>query len=271
MTADPLSRPTSMLSRRRALMLVGAAALCAASPLRARAAVAWRRVPEIVALVGAAEPQEGGVTLDLPFVSENGSSVPLSVAAEGPGVRALHIFAPANPSPQVATFHFTPLSPVAAVETRIRLNESQTVIAVAVLEDGAVRIAEREVRVTVSGCLTSPGTYASDNLFRTRVRVPDRLAAGAIYSGAGSAAGVVESAGGRVLAGAVSGAASTVVASNEVRSRDQMTLTYRLEAAGGRAVLEKTHKRRASADSEDMLTPLVEAAAEAIAARILGD
>ena len=99
----------------------------------------------------------------------------------------------------------------------------------------------------------------------------DRLAAGAIYSGAGSAAGVVESAGGRVLAGAVSGAASTVVASNEVRSRDQMTLTYRLEAAGGRAVLEKTHKRRASADSEDMLTPLVEAAAEAIAARILGD
>lgn len=178
MTADPLSRPTAALSRRRALMLVGAAALCAASPLRARAAGAWRRVPEIVALVGAAEPQEGGVTLDLPFVSENGSSVPLSVAAEGPGVRALHIFAPANPSPQVATFHFTPLSPVAAVETRIRLNESQTVIAVAVLEDGAVRIAEREVRVTVSGCLTSPGTYASDNLFRTRVRVPDRLAAG---------------------------------------------------------------------------------------------
>lgn len=181
MTADQFFRPTSMLSRRRALMLGGAAALCAASPLRARAAGAWRRVPEIVALVGAAEPQEGGVTLDLPFVSENGNSVPLSVAVEAAGVgasvRALHIFAPANPSPQVATFHFTPLSP-AAVETRIRLNESQTVIAVAVLEDGAVRIAEREVRVTVSGCLTNPGTYASDNLFRTRVRVPDRLAAG---------------------------------------------------------------------------------------------
>jgi hypothetical protein len=99
----------------------------------------------------------------------------------------------------------------------------------------------------------------------------DRLAAGAIYSGAGSAAGVVESAGARVLAGAVSGAASTVVMSNEVRSRDQMTLTYRLEAPGGRAVLNKSHKRRAGADSEDMITPLVEVAAEAVAGRILGE
>jgi hypothetical protein len=99
----------------------------------------------------------------------------------------------------------------------------------------------------------------------------DRLAAGAIYSGAGSAAGVVESPGARVLAGAVSGAASTVVMSHEVRSRDQMSLTYRLEAPGGRAILNKSHKRKAGADSEDMLTPLIEVAAEAVAARILGD
>lgn len=164
------------LSRRRLLALAGAAALCRPAP--AQASGAWRRVPEIAALVGDAEPAGGGVTLDLPFVSENGSSVPLAVAAEGAGVRALHVFAPANPSPQVASFHFTPLSPVAAVETRIRLNESQTVIAVAVLEDGALRIAEREVRVTVSGCLTSAGTYAGDNLFRARVRAPGPLAAG---------------------------------------------------------------------------------------------
>jgi hypothetical protein len=99
----------------------------------------------------------------------------------------------------------------------------------------------------------------------------DRLAAGAIYSGAGSAAGVVESAGARVLAGAVSGAASTVVMSHEVRSRDQMALTYRLEVPGGRAVLSKSHKRRAGADSEDMLTPLIEVAAEAVAAKVLGN
>ena len=182
MTASLLSPPAAALSRRRALLLGGAAMMCAASPLRAQTAAAWRRVPEIVALVGEAEPREGGVSLDLPFVSENGNSVSLSVALEGAagggGMRAVHVFAPANPSPQVASFHFTPLSPVAAVETRIRLNESQTVFAVAVLDDGAVLIAGREVRVTVSGCLTNAGTYAGDALFRTRLRVPDRLAAG---------------------------------------------------------------------------------------------
>lgn len=166
------------LSRRQALMLGGAAMLCAAAPARAQSAGVWRRVPEVLALLGEAEPRESAIALDLPFVSENGSSVALSVAADGPGVRALHIFAPANPSPQVATYHFTALTPVAAVETRIRLNESQTVIAVAALDDGSFHIAARDVRVTVSGCLTSPGTYASDNLFRARVRVPDGLAAG---------------------------------------------------------------------------------------------
>ncbi len=99
----------------------------------------------------------------------------------------------------------------------------------------------------------------------------DRIAAGAIYSGAGSAAGVVESAGGRVLAGAVSGAAGTVVTSNEVRTRDQMILTYRLEAPGGRIVIDRSEKRRAGADHEDVLTPLIEAAAEAVVGNVLAD
>jgi hypothetical protein len=99
----------------------------------------------------------------------------------------------------------------------------------------------------------------------------DRMAAGAIYSGAGSAAGVVESAGARVLAGAVSGAASTAVTSTDVRTRDQMTLTYRLEAPGGRTLAGKTEKRRAAADEEDLLTPLIEKAADAVAGKILGD
>ena len=164
------------LSRRRLLALAGAAVL--AGPAMAQGPGAWRRVAEIAALLGGTEPGEGGIALDLPFVSENGNSVPLAVAVDAPGVRAVHVFAPANPSPEVAAFHFTPLSPAASVETRIRLNESQTVIAVALLEDGTARVAEREVRVTVSGCLTDAGAYAADGLFRTRVRVPERLASG---------------------------------------------------------------------------------------------
>jgi sulfur-oxidizing protein SoxY len=164
------------LDRRRLLALAGAAML--AAPAMAQGQGAWRRIPRIAALLDEAEPVEGGIALDLPFVSENGNSVPLSVAVNAPGVRSVHVFAPANPSPEVAAFHFTPLSRVAAVETRIRLNESQTVVALALLDDGRALVAEREVRVTVSGCLTDAGTYAGDNLFRARVRVPERLAGG---------------------------------------------------------------------------------------------
>lgn len=172
-----MTMPT-LLNRRSLLALAGAAAVCAPLPVRAQGSGAWRRVPEIVALIGDVEPVEGGIALDLPFVSENGDAVPLSVAVEAEDVRTVHIFAPANPAPQVASFHFTALSPEAAVETRIRLNESQTVIALAFTGDGTVLVAEREVRVTVSGCLTAAGTYASDNLFRARVRAPEPLGPG---------------------------------------------------------------------------------------------
>ncbi len=172
-----MTKTLPALTRRRLLALAAAGLAAPALPARAQGTGAWRRVPEIAGLLDGAEPEEGGIALDLPFVSENGNSVPLSVAVEAPGVRALHIFAPANPSPQVATFHFTPLSP-AAVETRIRLNESQTVIALALFDDGTALVGEREVRVTVSGCLTDAGTYASEGLFQTRVRVPEKLAAG---------------------------------------------------------------------------------------------
>jgi hypothetical protein len=42
-------------------------------------------------------------------------------------------------------------------------------------------------------------------------------------------------------------------------------LSYRLESAGGRAVLEHSEKRKAKTDGEDLLTPLAQRAAEAIA------
>lgn len=98
----------------------------------------------------------------------------------------------------------------------------------------------------------------------------DRLAAGAIQSGASSAASLAESAGVRVLADAAAGAASTVVMSGDVRTRDQMALTYRLEGPDGRAITSKTAKRKVEMDGEDVLTPLIELVAEAVAAAVAG-
>jgi len=62
------------------------------------------------------------------------------------------IFADANPSPGVATFHFSELSGVAEATTRMRLAKTQNVIAVAKMKDGSVFMDSKEVKVTIGGC-----------------------------------------------------------------------------------------------------------------------
>jgi sulfur-oxidizing protein SoxY len=106
---------------------------------------------------GGVEPQAGRVTLTLPDAVENGSSVPVSVAVEsamsdGDLVEEVAIFADGNPLPGVAAFAFTARSGVASAGTRIRLAQSQTVVAVARFADGSVFMDSRAVEVTVGGC-----------------------------------------------------------------------------------------------------------------------
>lgn len=95
-----------------------------------------------------------------------------------------------------------------------------------------------------------------------------RIAAGAVQTGASQVAGYSQSIGTRVVAGAAAGGAANLAVSSQIKQRDELTLSYRLEAADGRALAEKAEKRRAGSDGEDLLTPLVERAAEAIAAAV---
>jgi sulfur-oxidizing protein SoxY len=99
----------------------------------------------------------GLIDLDLPQIAENGNTVPLSVAVDSPMteddfVQAVHIFADGNPRPEVATFHFTVHSGKASASTRMRLAQTQNVIAVAELSDGRALRAQSEVKVTIGGC-----------------------------------------------------------------------------------------------------------------------
>jgi sulfur-oxidizing protein SoxY len=52
----------------------------------------------------------------------------------------------------VATFRFGPLAGSSHASTRIRLAESQNVVAVAKMQDGSFKMAKREVKVTIGGC-----------------------------------------------------------------------------------------------------------------------
>lgn len=165
------------LSRRT--LMVAAASAVAASLMPGIAfaqAGVWSRTEEAVALLDGREPIAQGVVLDIPTLSENGAVVPLGIAVDRPMaedeyVTAMHVYAPANPYPHIASFHYPVAQSVPRIETRIRLNESQTVFVLAELNTGAVLVGQSDVRITVSGCLTQSDTYDSANVLQTRVRV----------------------------------------------------------------------------------------------------
>jgi sulfur-oxidizing protein SoxY len=144
-------------SRRDFLMLSGAA--IAALSLGAHTAFAsTAEVDDLIKkAVGDAKIAEGRITLDLPSIAENGMVVPLNFEVESPMtadnyVKAVHFYADGNPNPQIADYTFSPLIPKAAAQLRIRLAKTQNVVAVAVMSNGEVFTAKKEVKVTIGGC-----------------------------------------------------------------------------------------------------------------------
>jgi sulfur-oxidizing protein SoxY len=112
----------------------------------------------IRAVVGAAKVTTGRVKLELPPLSENGNTVPLTVTVESPmtpadHVKAIHVFTELNPQPDVATFRLGPRAGRARVATRIRLATTQTVVAVTELSDGSFWSDTAAVVVTLAACL----------------------------------------------------------------------------------------------------------------------
>jgi sulfur-oxidizing protein SoxY len=144
------------ISRRDALGL-GAAAL-ALMVVAPPTAIAKNDHEDLIkAFTGGKEPTKGKVKLDLPDIAENGNTVPLAFTVESPMtpesyVKDVLIVADGNPRGGIATFHFTPSSGVAEASTRIRLAETQNVIAIAKMNDGALFIDTKPVKVTIGGC-----------------------------------------------------------------------------------------------------------------------
>lgn len=109
-------------------------------------------------VVGAATPTEGRVTLEVPPLVENGSTVPLTVSVdspmtEGDHVKAIHVFNEKNPQPNVFSVRLGPRNGKAVVGTRIKLGDSQRIIAIAETGDGRFWSAGADVIVTLAACL----------------------------------------------------------------------------------------------------------------------
>jgi len=99
-----------------------------------------------------------------------------------------------------------------------------------------------------------------------------RMAAGAAQQGAWEAGVSSGSTAGRIAGQAAYGAAGQAAYNYavSVHDKDEITLGYRLESGDGQVLIEKTDKRKAKSDGEDLLTPMVQQASEAIAGVITG-
>ena len=94
-----------------------------------------------------------------------------------------------------------------------------------------------------------------------------RATGGAVEAGARQVAGAAHSTETRIAAdAAMQAAAAAREVTYAVKTKDELELNYRLESANGSVLIDKTEKRAAKYDGEDLLTPLVEHASEAIAA-----
>jgi sulfur-oxidizing protein SoxY len=105
----------------------------------------------IESFTGGAPIGEGGITLSLPDIAENGASVPVEV--EAPDATAIILVGPENMQPEICTVHFGPLAGARRLFTRIRMAQSQDIIAIARLSDGSFVQTSQHVDVIVGGCV----------------------------------------------------------------------------------------------------------------------
>jgi sulfur-oxidizing protein SoxY len=147
-------------TRRQFLGFAGGAAVMGAVPivtLRSAEATPATLAAAIRSVVGTAEVQTGKVKLDVPPLVENGNTVPMTVSVSSPMtpndyVRSIHVFNEKNPQPNIGNFYLGPRAGRAQVSTRIRLADSQKIVAIAQLSDGTFWSASADVVVTLAAC-----------------------------------------------------------------------------------------------------------------------
>src|ERR1043166_4914283 len=95
---------------------------------------------------------------EVPRLADNANAVSLKVSVDSPMsptdyVKNIHLIAPNNPRPLVASLHLGPHAGKAQFATRVRVNGSQRPVAIAELSDGSRWWDGAEVEVTSTACL----------------------------------------------------------------------------------------------------------------------
>jgi sulfur-oxidizing protein SoxY len=156
MSKEETMREPDSSTRRQFLGLAGGVALGVVS-LRPAEATPAMLASAIRNVVGAAVVKTGKVKLDIPPLVENGNTVPMTVSVTSPMtsndyVKSIHVFNEKNPQPNVGNFYLGPRAGRAQVSTRIRLADSQKIVAIAQLSDGSFWQTSVDVVVTLAAC-----------------------------------------------------------------------------------------------------------------------
>lgn len=106
---------------------------------------------------GKAVETSSKVHLKLPQIAENGAVVPVTVTVDSPMtesdyVKAIHIFATKNDNTRCIDVYLSPENGKAMLATRIKLGQTQEVVALVELSDGKFLTASQSVKVTIGGC-----------------------------------------------------------------------------------------------------------------------
>ncbi|MEY2952760.1 MAG: hypothetical protein RLZZ401_847 [Pseudomonadota bacterium] len=117
------------------------------------------RLQAAVARFAAGAPVHAGrVNLDVAGLIDNGNAVPITVTVDSLMTAADHVtrlalFSELNPYVDILGAELTPLMGRARVSTRIRLAQSQQLVAVAAMRDGSVWQHTVDVVVTLAACI----------------------------------------------------------------------------------------------------------------------
>ena len=144
------------ITRRHALTLLAVAITSSAFPARSFADASTVD-KKILGLTGGKEVGTGLIELDLPEIAENGNAVKIAFSIDSPMtsknyIKTVYIMADGNPSPEGASFNFSPRMGACSASTRMRLAKTQNIVVLAEANDGSFQHAQQKIKVTIGGC-----------------------------------------------------------------------------------------------------------------------
>ena len=148
-----------LATRRTVLAAIGGAGLALA--VRPAQATPETMKSAIRQVVGEAAVKPGRIKLDLPPLVENGNTVAMAVTVDSPMtkdnyVKAIHVFNEKNPQPNVISAKLGPRAGKAEIQTRVRLADTETVVAICEMSDGSFWSNTVDVIITLGACLEDP-------------------------------------------------------------------------------------------------------------------